>query len=154
MLNIPNKFSFVICDDDPEDQTLILDAIRAIDITIEYTSVFNGIQLIDLLEKNGVYKHNNQAQPDAIILDINMPVMDGLSALREIKKNNLLKEIPVFILYTLRKDDYTAACRELGVSGIYVKPSTAEGLKNILLEIYKICGGADVILKTQSSLTL
>src|SRR6476661_151264 len=40
MLNHPNKFSFVIADDDSDDQNLIQEAIKSIDITIEYTSVF------------------------------------------------------------------------------------------------------------------
>jgi two-component system, response regulator len=150
MLNYPNKFSFIIADDDPEDQILIQEAIKSIDIDIEYTSVFNGQQLLDLLFKRGVYKDNKQAHPDAVILDLNMPVMDGLTALREIKSSSSLKELPVFVLYTLRKDDYSTKCRALGVSGLYVKPNTAEELRNILKEIYTICGGKFVVIKTGS----
>src|SRR4051812_30666314 len=122
MLNSPNKFSFIICDDDPEDQNMIVEAIKAIDITIEYTSVYNGNQLIDLLSNKGVYRNNSQAQADAVILDINMPVMDGLTALTEIKNNDLLKEVPIFILNTSRGEDHTLKCRDLGVAGIYMKP--------------------------------
>ncbi len=150
MLNYPNKFSFIIADDDPEDQTLIQEAIKSIDIDIEYTSVFNGQQLLDLLLKRGAYKNNTQAQADALILDLNMPVMDGLTALREIKRNSELRELPVFILYTLRKDNYSAQCRSLGVAGLYVKPSTAEELKAILKEIYIICGGTFVVVPTKT----
>lgn len=150
MLNYPNKFSFIIADDDPEDQTLIQEAIKSIDIDIEYTSVFNGQQLLDLLLKKGAYKNNTQAQADAVILDLNMPVMDGLTALKEIKSNSQLKELPVFILYTLRKDNYSAQCRSLGVAGLYVKPSTAEELKAILREIYVICGGTFVVVPTRT----
>jgi two-component system response regulator len=141
MLNNPNKLSFIIADDDTEDQILIQEAIKSIDITIEYTSVFNGSQLLDLLLKRGAYKDNLQCRPDAIILDLNMPVLDGLSALRQIRGHKELREIPVFILYTLRKDDYSTQCRALGVSGMYVKPNTADELKTILKEIYAICGG-------------
>jgi CheY-like chemotaxis protein len=79
--------------------------------------------------------------------------MDGLSALTEIKNNPLLKEIPIFILYTLRKDDYTAKCRDLGVSGIYVKPGTAEELNSIFREIYTICGGLPVGRKMQQAVS-
>ena len=150
MLNHPNKFSFIIADDDPEDQILIQEAIKSIDIDIEYTSVFNGQQLLDLLLKRGVYKDNKEAKPDAVILDLNMPVMDGLSALQEIKRNPDLKELPVFILYTLRKDDCSTKCRALGVAGLYVKPNTAEELKNILKEIYTICGGTFVVVNRKS----
>ncbi len=150
MLNHPNKFSFIIADDDPEDQILIQEAIKSIDINIEYASVFNGQQLLDLLLKRGVYKDNKEAKPDAVILDLNMPVMDGLSALNEIKHNPNLNELPVFVLYTLRKEDYTAKCRALGVSGMYIKPNTAEELKRILREIYMICGGTFVVVNSKS----
>ena len=131
----------MIADDDPEDQVLIQEAIKSIDIAIEYTSVFNGSQLLDLLLKRGAYKDNSQSTPDAVILDLNMPVLDGLGALKEIKSNPLLKEIPIFIHNARRKDDYSTECRALGVAGQYVKPSTAEELKAILREIYSICGG-------------
>src|SRR4051812_7551290 len=141
MLNNPDKFSFVVADDDIEDQILIQEAIRSIDISIEYTSVFNGNQLLDLLLKRAVYKDNEQCQPDAIVLDLNMPVMDGLDALKEIRSNPHLKDIPVFILYTLKEEDYSTQCRELGISGLYVKPNTSEGLRDILKEIYTVCGG-------------
>jgi two-component system, response regulator len=150
MLNHPNKFSFIIADDDPEDQIMIQDAIKSIDIDIDYASVFNGQQLLDLLLKRGVYKDNKEAKPDAVLLDLNMPVMDGLTALREIKRNPSLRELPVFILYTLRKDDYSTKCRALGVSGLYVKPSTAEELREILREIYTICGGSFVVVNSGS----
>jgi two-component system response regulator len=146
MLKNPNKFSFVIADDDTEDQTLIQEAIKSIDIHIEYTSVFNGSQLLDLLLKRGAYRNNTQFQPDAVILDLNMPVLDGVGALKQIKSHPELREIPIFILYTLRRDDYSTQCRGLGVAGMYVKPSTAEGLRNILKEIYSICGGKLVLV--------
>ena len=153
MAKISRNFSFVIADDDPEDQALIQEAIKSIDIAIEYTSVFNGSQLLDLLLKRGAYKNNRQSQPDAVILDLNMPVLDGLGALREIKNNDELREIPVFILYTRRKDDYSAQCRALDVAGQYEKPSTAEELRDILQEIYAICGGRLVIIRTRNTVT-
>ena len=151
MLNNPNKLSFVIADDDNEDQTLIQEAIKSIDITIEYTSVFNGSQLLDLLLKRGAYKNNKQCQPDAVILDLNMPVLDGLEALKQIKSHQHLKEIPVFVLYTLTKEDYSTQCRQLGVAGLYVKPNSSEELRNILKEIYLICGGKLIVISTKNT---
>ncbi|HYC28474.1 MAG TPA: hypothetical protein VEB42_06645, partial [Chitinophagaceae bacterium] len=70
--------------------------------------------------------------------------------LREIKNNAQLRELPVFILYSLRKDNDAAQCRSLGVSGLYVKPGTAEELKQILREIYMICGGKFVLVKSKA----
>lgn len=151
MLINSNKFSFVIADDDADDQVLIQEAIKAIDITIEYTAVFNGSQLLDLLLKKGAYKNNTQSHPDAVILDLNMPVLDGVGALRQIRAHAQLRELPVFILYTLRKDDYSMQCRSLGVAGMYVKPNNSEGLRNILKEMYMICGGRPIAGQTSEN---
>jgi CheY-like chemotaxis protein len=141
MLNNPEKLSFIIADDDTDDHALIQEAIKSIDIDTEFTSVFNGSQLLDLLLKRGIYENNGQCRPDAVLLDLNMPVLDGLEALSQIKKEPALQEIPIFILYTLTKEDYSTQCRSLGVAGLYIKPNTSSELRNILREIYLICGG-------------
>jgi two-component system, response regulator len=136
-----NRFSFVIADDDAEDQKLIQEAIRSVDPKLEYTAVFNGTQLLDLLLKRGVYKYNGENRPDAVILDLNMPVMDGLSALRQLRSQPGLADIPVFILYTSRSDDYAKQCMELNVAGVYVKPNTADELREVIREICQFCAG-------------
>src|SRR4051812_4423444 len=121
MLHNPDKFSFIIADDDMDDQMIIQETVRSINLNIECKSAFNGHQLLDLLLRKGSDKRS-KFQTDAVILDLCMPVLDGLEALKQIRSHDLLKELPVFILYSLNKDDYSTECRALGVSGMYVKP--------------------------------
>lgn len=142
-----HKVSIVIADDDADEHFMIQEAIKEIGLQLEYTAVYNGTQLIDLLLKQGAYKSNDLSIPDAVILDLNMPVMDGLEALKKIKKHEALKNIPIYILYTPRDDNYTTQCDGLGVSGIYAKPSHFSNLKGIIEMIYDSCCGSRKMLE-------
>jgi len=135
------KISIIIADDCADDQNLIQDAFKIIDLDIEHTAVFNGQQLLDLLTSTGVYASSYQYHPSAVILDLNMPVMNGLEALKIIRKQGENRNIPIFILHTARQDDQLNQCSSLGVQGIYTKPATFNALKIILESIYYACGG-------------
>jgi CheY-like chemotaxis protein len=136
-----NKISLIIADDCAADQNLIQKALKTIDQDIEHTAVFNGQQLIDLLTNTGVYASSYQYHPNAIILDLNMPLMNGLEALRMIRSLRENSNIPVFILHTTRQDDQLNQCSSLGVQGIYTKPTTFNALISILESIFYSCGG-------------
>jgi two-component system response regulator len=141
------KVSIILADDNPDDQYLMQEAIKAVNPDIEHTAVFNGAQLVDLLMNKGVYASSYQFTPDAIILDLNMPVMDGLQALRIVRDLEKFKTIPVYILYTSRHDDYLNKCSALGVQGIYLKPEEFGALRLIMQHVYHSCGGAGTIAK-------
>jgi two-component system, response regulator len=151
MRNDPNRagYTFIIADDDPEDQVIVQQAFKVIDPNLQCTAVYNGNQLLDLLLKRGVYKGSLENKPDAVILDLNMPVMDGLSALRTIKQIDDLREIPVYILYTTRNDNYASECLALGVAGIFVKPNDAKGISEIIQEIFRSCAGTSPMAEMQ-----
>ncbi len=137
----PNKVSIVVADDNADDQHLILEALKIIDQDIEYTAVFNGQQLLDLIRNKGVYASSYKYTPTAIILDLSMPVMDGLTALKIIRRFKEYNNISVFILHTARCDSYLNQCSALGVKGIFTKPSAFIDLKAIVENIYFSSGG-------------
>jgi CheY-like chemotaxis protein len=137
------KISLIIADDCDDDQNLIQDVLKTIDQDIEHASVFNGQQLVDLLMNTGVYASSYQYHPNAIILDLNMPVMSGLEALRLIRKLARNNHIPVFILHSTGREDELKQCSSLGVQGIYTKPANFKALKLILETIYQFCGGKE-----------
>ena len=69
---------------------------------------------------------------DYIFLDINMPKTDGLTFLRELKKNKDQKSIPVIIYSTANNQTYVKKCKELGAIEYFPKPNTFQGVCNIL----------------------
>ena len=70
--------------------------------------------------------------PDYIFLDLNMPVMNGLKCLAEIKKTTLLKNIPVVIYSTASRKEYQEESIKLGAINFFIKPADYRGLLKYL----------------------
>ena len=83
--------------------------------------VEDGQQLMDYLEREG-------ARPDLILLDLNMPRIDGRDALRMIKENPRLRSIPVVVLTTSKSEDDVRGCYDLGANSYVTKPSHFDDL--------------------------
>ena len=130
-----NNYNIVIADDDNDDQFFVKEAISKIDRTPNLISVFNGCQLLDLLHKRGNYTGTLSGKPDLVLLDLNMPVMDGFNALAQIKKDEVLKDIPVYIFTTSRRENDRKACELLGADDFYSKPSELAKLQSVIREI-------------------
>lgn len=85
--------SILYVDDDVEDIEIFQDAVHAVDPSIRYLSAHSGKELFELLDKEAVL-------PDHIILDINMPGMDGKTCLQEIRKFDRYNGINVIVYST------------------------------------------------------
>ena len=108
---------FLLIDDDREDQELFIDAAKEVDPNIECISVFNGEEALRVL------KSNITGLPDYIFLDLNMPVLNGIQCLAEIKKTKSLHDIPIFIYTTSNWTKNEIETRELGANHFFTKPT-------------------------------
>ena len=124
----------IIADDDLDDHYIIKDEIEKISPNHTFTSVYNGLELIHLLKGTG--KSGEKIIPDLIIMDLNMPLLDGLGALSQIKASEDLAGIPVYILSNSRFDYDKEKAMQLGASCFHSKPFKFEELKEIVKEIY------------------
>lgn len=106
----------MIVDDDIEDQELFVDAVNEVDDTIECISVYNGEEALNFL-KNG-----ESLLPDYIFLDLNMPILNGIQCLAEIRKTETLHHIPVFIYTTSNWSRNEEETRKLGARHFFTKP--------------------------------
>jgi CheY-like chemotaxis protein len=128
----------VIADDDLDDQDLMQRGLTEFRVNLKIAPVYNGLQLLDYLLKKNSYK-NVKESPDLILLDLNMPLMDGFDVLTEIKKHESLKKIPIYILTTSRnKKDREKALR-FGANGFYSKGSSSEEILKIMQAICVEC---------------
>lgn len=120
---------FFIADDDPDDQELFIEALHEIDAQCNCITAFDGLEALNKLFNQPIYV------PDFIFLDLNMPRMNGKECLVEIKKNNILKEIPVIIYSTSadKKDMHEAM--QLGAVFFLQKPNRFEELSRALKHI-------------------
>ena len=125
---------FVIADDDTDDHHFVKEACQQSEIHYEIESVYNGRQLLELLLQRGAYKNILRTSPDFILLDLNMPIMDGFAVLTQLKLHNLTS-IPVYILSTSKRTEDQLKAKALGVRGYYSKPVKAEELRFIIDEV-------------------
>jgi len=100
----------------------------------ELRSAYNGFELLDLL---GSIIKENQPLPHFILLDLNMPKMNGFTVLEELAKNERLKQIPVYVLSTSSVDHDKSRSQDLGARAFYTKPISYQQLKTVIAEINK-----------------
>ena len=105
--------SVLLTDDDPDDRFLFEEALLSADPDITYQSAVDGLDAIDKLKKGSL--------PDVIFLDVNMPRMNGIACLQELRQIPLLSEIAVIMYST--SSYYRDECFKLGADAYIEKPS-------------------------------
>ena len=128
----PRNLHILIAEDDFDDGEIIEASFDKHHAFAKVTLVKNGLELLEFLQKSHAEK------PDMILTDINMPILSGIDALKQIADDENLKSIPAFVYSTAINPIYEAKCMELGTKGFLIKPySLAEydEIPNKILEI-------------------
>ena len=92
------SLQILVVDDDDADALMISEALESANTHTSVDRVVDGREALDYLRREGAYAQ--ALRPDLILLDLNMPRMDGRETLAAIKSDDLLKAIPVVILTT------------------------------------------------------
>ena len=121
MPDIP-KVTILLVEDDPGHARLIEKNLRRANIKNEIHFATNGQEAIDYLFCEGEYANNNHASHLLVLLDLNMPVLDGYQVLERIKTDERTKRIPVIILTTTDDPREVSRCYELGCNVYITKP--------------------------------
>lgn len=122
-----------IADDDEDDRTLFFDAVEDLNLPAAVQAACDGQELLNTLEKTA------DRLPDVIFLDINMPVKNGFDCLKEIRsRDGALKEVRIIMLSTSKNPDNIDLCYKLGADFYAVKPSSFQGLKDLLQKVFEI----------------
>jgi CheY-like chemotaxis protein len=130
--------TILMADDDADDRQLTLDALEESRLANDLRFVENGEELLDYLRHKGKYADlESFPRPGLILLDLNMPRMDGRTALKEMKADPELRQIPVTVLTTSKADEDIFRSYDLGVNSYIVKPVTFEALVDILQTLEK-----------------
>ena len=121
-----------IVDDDPDDRQIILDAFLEKSPQIDYAFIENAETLLDTL-------YSSEAElPALILLDLNMPGMLGLQALKEIRASRQFSQIPIIVLTTSTLQQDRKTSYELGASCFLRKPDSFTELVEITDCIVKL----------------
>ncbi len=106
----------MLVEDDSADVLIIKRALKELNIENELVNAGNGEEALEYL-KNG-----ENERPCIILLDLNMPKMNGIEFLEEAKSDEELKSIPVVALTTSESSQDITRCFKLGIVGYIVKP--------------------------------
>ncbi len=136
MNRLKKSVPILIADDDEDDRDMIRDALKESRLINNLHCVRDGEELMDYLHHRGKFEDQiKNPLPGLILLDLNMPRMDGREALREIKTNPLLRQIPVIVLTTSQAEEDIFRTYELGVNSFITKPVSFESLVKVMKTI-------------------
>lgn len=127
-----NSHLIFIVDDDPDDRQIILDAFLERSPLIDYVFIENAETLLEML-----YSGDSEF-PALILLDLNMPGMLGLQALKEIRGNKQFSQIPIIVLTTSTLNQDRKTSYELGASCFLRKPDSFGELVELTDSIVKL----------------
>ena len=99
-MNNGKPIVILMADDDKDDQLLTQEALQESRVNNTLILVNDGVELLEYLRGEGQFKDQEHIWPSLILLDLNMPRMDGREALAKIKADPRLRRIPVVILTT------------------------------------------------------
>ncbi|NNE21209.1 MAG: response regulator [Rhizobiales bacterium] len=136
MLRDGLPITILVADDDADDRLLIKDAFTESKLQNPLHFVEDGEQLLAYLKREGDYADmQGKPYPGVILLDLNMPKMDGRTALAKIKEDERLCRIPVIILTTSKTEEDILRTYNLGVNSFITKPVTFDGLVQVVQSI-------------------
>ncbi len=133
MNGLSHPILVLVADDDLEDRMLIEDAFKEGRLANTLEFVVDGEDLMDYLHRRNGYSDPSTApRPGLILLDLNMPRKDGREALKEIKSDPDLRQIPIVVMTTSKVEEDILRTYDLGVNSFITKPVTFEGLVDVV----------------------
>jgi CheY-like chemotaxis protein len=122
--------TILLADDDEDDRLNTEHALSRHRLANDLRFAVDGEDLMDFLHRRG--RHTNAPRPGLILLDLNMPRKDGREALREIKADASLRNIPVIILTTSGEEEDIIRSYDLGANSYIRKPVAFDALVKII----------------------
>jgi two-component system, chemotaxis family, response regulator Rcp1 len=123
----------LLVEDSPGDVRLTQEAFRDADSSIRLHVASDGVEAMAFLRKQGI--HLNAPRPDLVLLDLNLPKMDGREVLAHIKEDPSLRTIPIVILTTSEADADIAKCYELQANCYLSKPGQLDAFEALVKSI-------------------
>ena len=125
-----DSIKIMLVEDNPGDVRLIKEALSEGKISYELVVAKNGEEALDCLYQRG--KFGNFGRPDVILLDLNLPRMDGREVLNIIKKDEELRQIPVIVLTTSKSEEDISKAYNLHANCYITKPIEMEEFLKII----------------------
>lgn len=141
----PNPVRILVVDDDPGDVLMIEEALEDSEIDKVIDVVSDGQEAMEFLRQEG--RHTEARRPDVILLDLNMPRMDGRQVLGEVKQDEDLRTIPIVVLTTSNADTDIVGSYTLQANAYVTKPIDLDDFNDVVRRIDEFFGRVVVLPK-------
>lgn len=135
----------LVVDDDPGDVLMIEEALADSDVEKVIDVVNDGQEAMEFLRQEG--RHASARRPDVILLDLNMPRMDGRQVLGEVKRDEDLRTIPIVVLTTSNADTDIVGSYVLQANAYVTKPIDLDDFNDVVRRIDEFFGRVVVLPK-------
>lgn len=133
MTDSKRSANILMVEDDLDDALLLRESFRQNRFATQLFHVENGKQCMDFLYKREAY--SDAPTPDVILLDLNMPVMDGREVLEKIEADEQLRHLPVVVLTTSSNEEDILQMYKLRCSSYIVKPVDFHKFQSMVTEL-------------------
>ncbi|KAA0895420.1 response regulator [Oryzomonas rubra] len=123
----------LLVEDNPADVRLTMEVLKDVKLCNNISVVNDGVQALDFLYRRGEY--GSAARPDIILLDLNLPRLDGREVLERIKSDDSLKHIPVVVLTTSSAEQDILKSYALHANCYITKPVDLEQFTKVVTSI-------------------
>jgi CheY-like chemotaxis protein len=131
-----NEIEILIVEDNPHDAEMAIRAFKKNKLANEIKVVEDGEEALDFIFARGAYSHRSiTCRPKIILLDLQLPKINGLEVLKEIKQNPETKIIPVVMLTSSKQESDLVESYQLGVNSYIVKPVDFDKFVDAVREI-------------------
>jgi two-component system response regulator len=125
----PNSVELLLVEDNVSDAELTIRELKKHNMANNLVHVKNGEEALEFIFATGIYANTREVQrfPKVILLDIQMPKVNGMEVLQRIKADERTRSIPVVILTSSKEHPDVQKCYDLGANSYIVKPVNFEG---------------------------
>ncbi|MCX5064640.1 response regulator [Micromonospora lupini] len=141
----PQPVRILVVDDDPGDVLMIEEALADSDVDKIIDVVSDGEEAMEFLRAEG--RHVQARRPDVILLDLNMPRMDGRQVLGAVKQDEDLRTIPIVVLTTSNADTDIVGSYTLQANAYVTKPIDLDDFNDVVRRIDEFFGRVVVLPK-------
>jgi CheY-like chemotaxis protein len=123
----------LLVEDDPGDVLMTREAFEDYKIANHLSVVYDGVSALEFLRKEGA--HAGAPTPDLVLLDLNLPKMDGLQVLSVVKSDPALRHIPIVVLTTSEAEEDIIGSYSLHANAYVTKPVDFERFIDVVRQI-------------------
>jgi len=130
------EVEILLVEDNMSDAELTIRALRKSNLANNLIHLRDGAEALEFIFATGAYDRRDiNTKPKVILLDLKMPLVNGIEVLKELKSDDRTKNIPVVVLTSSKEDPDISICYELGANAYVVKPVGFENFSKVVAEL-------------------